>query len=53
MKHLSSCTSNNIGFLCTQKGIFSQANEAKYAFCHSKNSSGTVSVKAEEYIFFS
>lgn len=53
MKHLSSCTSNNIGFLCTQKGIFSQANEAKYAFCHSKNPSGTVSVKAQEYIVFS
>jgi hypothetical protein len=46
MKHLSSCTSNNIGFPGSQKGIFSQVNEAKSAFCHTKNASGTLLVKA-------
>lgn len=52
MKHLPSCTSNNIGFPCSQKGIFSQVNEAKYTFCHPKNPSGTVSVKSQEYMYF-
>lgn len=51
MKHLSSFTSNNIGFPHSQKGIFLQANEAKYAFCHSKNPTGTALVKAQEIIY--